>query len=282
MSEPSVYQPKDLSDALSWLSTAPTGARCLAGGTDLMVLQHVQAPLPAQFMDIWGLQELRGVSEEEEALWLGALTTYTEMIQHPLIVRYLPLLSEAAQSVGAAAIQNRGTLGGNIANASPAGDTLPILLAHEAEVELTSRRGVRLVAATQFYQGYKKLDMRPDEIVSRVRIPKRHIAEKSLWLKVGQRKAQAISKVMIGARALVQNGTIAWAKVSLGSVAATPVRLSGVEGLLTGKKVSEELAVAAGEAARSEVFPISDVRSTEGYRRAVSGNIVARFVRTLL
>ena len=282
MSGLAVYQPKDLSDALSWLSTAPTGARCIAGGTDLMVLAHVQAALPSSLLNIWGLRELRGITEDEGALWLGALTTYTEMMHHPLIAKHLPLLSEAARSVGAAAIQNRGTIGGNIANASPAGDTLPVLLAHEAEIEVTSRRGARLVAATQFYQGYKKLDLKPDELVSRVRIPKRHDAERSLWLKVGQRRAQAISKVMLGARALVQNGTIAWAKISLGSIAATPVRLSGVEGLLAGKKVSEELAVAAGEAARSEVFPISDVRSTEAYRREVSGNIVARFVRALL
>jgi CO/xanthine dehydrogenase FAD-binding subunit len=281
MNERAIYQPKDLSDALVWLSSAPAGARCLAGGTDLMVMAHVQAPLPSHLLDIWSLDELRGIHEESDAIVLGALTTYSEMIQSELIKKHLPLLSESARSVGAAAIQNRGTLGGNIANASPAGDTLPVLLAHDAEIELSSKSGVRKVAATSFYQGYKKLDMRPDELVSRIRIPKRAPQEKSLWLKVGQRKAQAISKVMLAARASLKDGVIEWSKFSLGSIAATPLRLSNVEALILGQKPSEELAQKASELVKTSISPISDVRSTEEYRRSVSGNVVARFIRMI-
>lgn len=276
-----VYSPTDLEDALRFLASAPQGTRCLAGGTDLMVVGHVGGPLPSQLVDLWRLNELRGISEEGDALWLGALTSYAQMINDARIRQHLPLLSEAARSVGAAAIQSRGTLGGNLGNASPAGDTLPVLLVHEAEIELASAEGRRRVPATAFFLGYKKLDLRPGELITRVRLPKRQQDERHAWVKVGQRRAQAISKLMLAARATLEAGAIDQARLSLGAVGPVPLRLPKTEALLQGERPSEALARRAAEEARAEVSPISDVRSTAEYRRTVSGNLVARFVRSL-
>lgn len=281
MTQAEVFQPKSLDEALAWLASAPPSARCLAGGTDLMVLQHVKAPTPPQLCDLWSLDALRGIREDGAHLWLGALTTYAELMSNPLVLAHAPLLSEAARSVGAAAIQNRGTLGGNIANASPAGDTLPVLLVHEAEIELASAAGRRLVPATSFFLGYKTLEMKPGELVSRVRLTKRQEGEHHLWVKVGQRRAQAISKLMLAARAHVIGGVIQAPRLALGAVAPIPLRLRAVEAAITGHAPSEALAVQAGALAAQEVTPISDVRSTVEYRRAVSGNLAARFVRSL-
>jgi CO/xanthine dehydrogenase FAD-binding subunit len=281
MSQIAVFQPKTLPEALGWLASAPEGSRCLAGGTDLMVLKHVQAPLPQNFCDLWSLDELRGVSDDGDALWLGALTTYAEMMSHPLITAHAPLLCEAARSVGAAAIQNRGTLGGNIANASPAGDTLPVLLVHEAEIEVASQEGRRVIPAISFFQGYKKLDLRPGELITRIRLHKQREGERHLWVKVGQRRAQAISKLMLAARASLENGTIQHPRIALGAVAPIPLRILSAEHALRGQRPSEDLARSVGVLACEEVSPISDVRSTVEYRRSVSGNLVARFVREL-
>src|SRR5918992_4228205 len=170
--EPPVESPRDLASAYALLSDDDGAWRPIAGGTDLMVqITGELADPPDRLIDIWALDELRGISLVGESLVLGALTTYTEIRRSPVVAEFLPALAECAATIGAAQIQNRGTIGGNVMNASPAGDTLPILLAAGAELVLGSASGERTVPAAEFWTGYRQTARRDDELLLRVRIP---------------------------------------------------------------------------------------------------------------
>lgn len=244
-------QPRTLKEALTMLPATP-----IAGCTDVMVGLHFGTLQPHRFLNLWRLKELRGI-RAKSALRLGALTTYTELIESPVVRERLPMLVEAARQVGGVQIQNRGTIGGNIANASPAGDTLPVFAAADATVVLVSKGGERRVRFREFYTGYRKTVMRPDELILAVEVP--DVPGRQWFRKVGTRAAQAISKVVIaGVRAETSC-------VALGSVAPTVVWFEGstLEGLRQAMKIA----------------PIDDVRSTAEYRLTVSRNLLARFWR---
>ena len=276
--EPAVDSPRKLSEAYRLL--ADGAPRPIAGGTDLMVqITGELGEPPQRVLDIWHLDELRGIRVEGDALVLGALTTYTEIRRSPLVAEFLPALAEAAATIGAAQIQNRGTLGGNVVNASPAGDTLPILLATGAEIVLGSARGERTVAADAFWTAYRDTARADDELVLRVRItlvPNREVR----FRKIGTRRAQAISKVVMA---------LAWqpgvgehwtdVRLALGSIAATPVRAPRAEAVLEGAAPDRETADRAAEALAGEIHPIDDVRSTADYRRAVASRVLHRLIR---
>ncbi len=275
-----VLRPRDLDHALALLAERGADLRPLAGGTDLMVLVESGALPPTDFLDLSGLDALRGVDVREDEVVLGALTTYREIRRHPVILAELPMLAQAARLTGALAIQNRGTLGGNVANASPAADSPPVLMAYGATVEIVGAQGTREVPYEAFHTGYKELALRPGELIRALRVPRRP-GGVHLYRKVGTRRAQAISKVVMAAWATLEDGRVADVRVAYGSVAPTVLRASGVEAALFGQRPSQDVARAAAEAARSEVQPIDDVRSTEAYRRAVAGNLAAEFVQTL-
>lgn len=276
--EPPVESPSSLSDAYRLL----TGGllRPIAGGTDVMVqiTGEIGDP-PRRVLDLWRLDELRGISLDGEVLVLGALTTYTDIRQSPLVGEFLPELGEAAATIGAAQIQNRGTLGGNIANASPAGDTLPLLLATDAQVVVGSARGERTIAAHDFWTGYRRTAMAPDELVVRVRIPLANDRQVR-FRKVGTRRAQAISKVVMALCWRADDGG-PWTDVrlALGSVAATTVRSPATEAVLEGRAPAQDVADAAVAALTGEIQPIDDVRSTADYRRTVAGRVLHRLLR---
>jgi CO/xanthine dehydrogenase FAD-binding subunit len=280
--EPPVVSPRSLSEAYAVIAGAPH--RPLAGGTDLLVLitGEIGEP-PDRVLDIWGLDELRGIRLDGDALVLGALTTYTEIRRSPLVSEHLPALGEAAATIGAAQIQNRGTIGGNAANASPAGDTLPILLACDAELLLGSLGGERTVAAADFWPAYRETAMLPDELIVRIRVPlpaNRQVR----FRKVGTRRAQAISKVVMALAwqpAEAADPQAIWQNVrlALGSVAATPIRVPRTEAVLEGSAPTEETADQAAAALADEINPIDDVRSTADYRRAVAARVLHRLLR---
>src|SRR5438128_448831 len=167
-----VHSPTTLTEAYALLAERGQAIKIMAGGTDLMVLMNAHLLEAAEFLNLWGVGELRGVAEEGDGLRVGALTTYTQLIKSPLVRQHAPALVAASRTVGAIQIQNRGTIGGNIVNASPAGDSLPVLAAFEAEIEIGSVSGVRRVAFNQFYTGYRRTVLGPDELVLAVRIPK--------------------------------------------------------------------------------------------------------------
>ena len=279
--EPPSESPTRLEAAYALLTDATAPWRPLAGGTDLMVQMtgEIGEP-PERVLDIWGLDELRGIAVERDALVIGALTTYTELRQSPLVPEFVPALEEAAATIGAAQIQNRGTLGGNVANASPAGDTLPVLLALGAEIVLGSAAGERTVAADDFWTGYRTTARRPDELVVRVRVP---LASDRVvrFRKIGTRRAQAISKVVMALawHATTDDGPWTDVRLALGSVAATTIRAAGAEAVLEGARPTRESADAAAAALMAELHPIDDVRSTADYRRTVAGRVLHRLIR---
>lgn len=255
--------------------------RPLAGGTDLMVQMTGEIGVPPErVLDIWALDELRGIRREDEALVFGALTTYTEIRRSPLVAEFVPVLGEAAATIGAAQIQNRGTIGGNVINASPAGDTLPVLLALDAELVLGSARGERTVGAADFWPSYRTTARRDDELLLRVRIPLP--ADRQVrFRKIGTRRAQAISKVVVSLawRAAAPDDPWSDVRLALGSIAATTVRARAAEQVLEGSRPTRETADAAVSALTAEIEPIDDVRSTADYRRLVAGRVLHRLIR---
>lgn len=237
----------------------------LAGCTDVYVGLNF-GTLPAKrFLDLWPLEALRAIRLSGGVLSIGALATYTEIIRSALVRQRLPILAAAAREIGGVQIQNRGTLGGNIANGSPAGDSLPVLAVADATLLLASAGGERRVPFRSFYTGYRKSVLRPDELIAAVEIPK--VEGRQWFRKVGTRAAQAISKVvMAGVRS---DRT----RLSLGSVAPTVVRLPRTEAALAaGSGIAE-----ARRTLEAEIQPIDDLRSTAEYRRRVSGNLLAQF-----
>ena len=278
--EPPVTSPRDLAGAYAALAagTAETPVRPIAGGTDLMVaLTGELGPPPASVVDLWAIDDLRGIGIDGDSLTLGALTTYTEIRRSALCREHVPALVEAAATIGAAQIQNRGTLGGNIANASPAGDTLPVLLAADAGFILGSERGEREVPAAEFWTAYRQTALAHDELVVRIRIPL--AADREIrFRKVGTRRAQSISKVVLAA-AWRGDGTWRDVRVALGSVAATPIRAAGTEQALDGHQPTPETADRAAETLAGELAPLDDVRSTAEYRRLVAARILHRIIR---
>src|SRR6266513_3288677 len=256
MHEVKYIRPKNLADAVHIYRTTP-GCRPLAGGTDLMVMLHARTlrPEPRAVLDLWSLAELKGVRRAGDMLEIGAAESYTGIIASRDVQQHLPALAAASRTIGAAQIQNRGTLGGNLANASPAGDTLPVLLAYDAVV-VTDRRAIPI---DQFFTGYRRTALQPDELIVAVRIPLgRHVA----FRKVGTRAAQAISKVVMAV-------SRSPARVAIGSVAEVPLRAARAEAALA----RNDAAGAVGAVA-DDIRPIDDVRSTAAYRRAVTQNVL--------
>lgn len=274
-------RPRSLAEALAARAEHPDWL-VIAGGTDLMV-GALHRPPPPGVIDVFGLPELRGVLPFGGHLRIGAGTTYAQLLADPHVRHHLRCLREACAEVGALQIQARGTLGGNMVTSSPVGDTLPCLLALDAEVVLASRsRGERRVPYPAFLTGYRKVDLRPDELLVAVEVPVPGPGAVHVWRKVGTRKAQSISKVMLAAVGeLDPAGRVARARVALGAVADRPVRLRGVEDLLVGQAPDEALAARAAEAVRGAITPITDVRSTKEYRLDVAARLVAGFVRAL-
>ena len=262
----SVVRADSLDQALRRLRDDPP-LMPLAGCTDVFVLINAGRPPARRYLDLWPLGELRGITAEPGRMRLGALTTYREIIASPLVNARLPILVDAARQVGAAQVQNRGTLGGNIANGSPAGDTLPVLAVADAEIILASTAGERRVPFAGFYTGYRQSVMRSDELIVAIEIP--DVEGRQWFRKVGTRAAQAISKVVMAAVRDVRP------RVAVGSVAPTVVRARGTEAVLEqGGSLEDAQAMLS-----REIHPIDDIRSTAEYRRRVSLNLLAAFWR---
>ncbi len=274
--------PPSLCEALALLARQPGAWKPFAGGTDLMVLLEAGKLPHKKFFSLWQLPELRGVRAAPEALTLGALTTYTEVLNHPLLQQEFPLLCQAAAETGGVATQNRGTLGGNIANASPAADSPPALLAYDAELELASSAGSRWVAYHEFHTGYKQMRLAPDELIRSIRLPRVAWPRAHYYRKVGTRRAQAISKVVFAGTATIKAGVVRDVRIALGSVAPTVLRCFNTEATLQGKRLDAGTMANAQAALASEIAPIDDIRSTMSYRRRVSLNLLGDFLQSCL
>lgn len=264
----SLERPRSLKAALAALASEPS-LMPIAGCTDVYVALHFGqlsgAAPQRRFIDLWDLKDLRGIKVSRDVLRIGALTTYTDIIASTIVQKRVPMLVAAAREVGGAQIQNRGTLGGNVANASPAGDTLPVLAAANARIVLRNQSGERTVPFDTFYTGYRTSVRRPDELITAIEIPR--IDGRQWWRKVGTRRAQAISKIMMAA---VRSNDV---RIAIGSVAPTVVLARNAAAVLSnGGNVAAALA-----ALRDEIKPIDDVRSTAEYRAGVAANLLAEF-----
>ena len=276
-----LQEPRSLADALHRMASQPGAWKPFAGGTDLMVLLEAGKLPHRKFLSLWKLPELRGIAVTPEHVKLNALTTYSEIRRHEVLRREFPLLCQAAAETGSVATQNRGTIAGNIANASPAADSPPALLVYAAELELVSSAGARRVPYHGFWKGYKQIDLRSDELICAIRLPRNQHFSKQYYRKVGTRKAQAISKVCFAGAARMDGGRIADVRISLGSVAPTVFRASETEKILRGERPAAPILQAAQHALAREIAPIDDIRSTTRYRLRVAQNLLAEFCESL-
>ena len=276
-----LVSPGNLQAALSLLAREPAQWLPIAGGTDVMVLYSAGKLPNRNLINIWNIPELQQIDIFPDRIRIGAACTYTALRSHEIVSREFPLLATAATWIGGIANQNRGTLGGNIANASPAADSLPALLVYDAELTLISVRGERRVAYRDFHTGYKQTVLAADELIQDISLPRRFSGYVSHARKVGARNAQAISKVCLAALGQIANGVIRDVRLALGSVAPVPLRLSETEHMLIGQKIEPSLIETIRKSVMSEIRPIDDIRSTARYRAAVAGNLVAEFLEKL-
>ena len=270
-------RPRSLDEAVRHLEGDP-GLVPVAGCTDLMVRGPEALHQLDRMIDLLGIPELRGIREADGGLEIGAATTFTEIRSLAAVRAAFPSLAEAASQVGGWQILNRATIGGNMANASPAGDSLPVLLALDAVVVVAGRQGQREIPYSGFHTGYRKTALEPGEIIVSVRLPALQEGSVQAFRKVGTREAQAISKIVVALAGRVDGGRIAEIRLAAGSVAATPVRLHAAEEAARGQAPGAEAAERAGRAAAQEVQPIDDVRSTADYRRFALERVVRRMV----
>ena len=273
--------PASLADALALLKNEPGVWKPFAGGTDLMVLLEAGRLPHRNYINIWGLDELRGVEANDTHVTLGALTTYTDVQSNPILQSEFPMLCQAASETGGLAIQNRGTLGGNIINASPAADSPPALLAYNAEIELVSSSGSRWLPYHGFHTAYKQMGLGADELLSRIRLPRNTEGATHYYRKVGTRKAQAISKICLAALGRMSDGQMSDTRIALGSVAPIVVRCVQTENALRGQQPHAKTIAAACDTLSREISPIDDIRSTADYRLQVSKNLLADFLMQL-
>jgi CO/xanthine dehydrogenase FAD-binding subunit len=216
-----------------------------------------------------------------EEVRIGAGCTYTDLREHPVVAAEFPLLASAARATGGIANQNRGTLGGNIVNASPAADSLPALLVYEADLILVSVRGERRLSYSEFHLGYKKTRLAPDELIRAICLRRDFLGYVSYWRKVGARNAQAISKVSMAGLARVSGGILEDVRIALGSVAPIPLRLAETEQAIRGSGIGPEIMQLARRAVVAEIRPIDDIRSTARYRASIAANLVSEFLGKL-
>jgi CO/xanthine dehydrogenase FAD-binding subunit len=275
----SVVSPRSLAAALSALEHANAESRALAGGTDLMVEFATGRTRPDFVVDVWRVDELRGIRDERSGVRIGALSTCRDLLASQIVRERADLLALAADEVGAEQIKNRATLGGNLGTASPASDLGPVLFALDARVRLVSSRGARELSIDEFWTGYRKTARAADELIESVLIPARAPGERRGFRKVGTRRAQSISKVVVAAAVQLENGLIRSVRAAAGSVAERTLRLPTLERELAGARPSAELfeRVTRLSAAR-DIRPIDDVRSSASYRT----HVFQRITRTLL
>ncbi|MFY9561355.1 MAG: xanthine dehydrogenase family protein subunit M [Terriglobales bacterium] len=265
-------RPKTLDEAVVQMTTP--GIQVLSGGTDFYpALGDRVAQEPV--MDISGLGELRGVSQDAKYIRIGGLTTWSEIIREPLPCCF-DALKSAAREVGGVQIQNRGTVAGNLCNASPAADGVPPLLALDAEIELASSKGSRRMPLADFIVGNRKTQRRPDELLTTVWIPRTLEDASSAFLKLGARRYLVISISMVAAVVLVDAGQVAAARVAVGSCSAVARRLVGLERELIGASVRDGLGARVAPEHLAPLSPIDDLRATAEYRRDASLTLVRR------
>jgi len=283
-SHPSEYEmvsPGSLAGVLQLMQQEPGQWLPVAGATEVMVMFSAGNLRARRLVNLWNLPELREIREDAGSITLGGGCTFSQIRAYPSVERHFPLLAQAASWTGGIANQNRATIAGNIANASPAADSPPALLAYEAEIALISARGTRNIAYRDFHLGYKKTAIKADELILSITLKKIHDSYFSYGRKTGARNAQAISKVCIAGVGHMRHGRVEDVRIGLGAVAPVPLRLAAVEAVILGKPIDDSLIAEARRALDQAIAPIDDIRSVADYRRFVAGNLLEEFLRGL-
>ncbi len=273
--------PHTLPDVLSLLAREPGAWLPIAGGTDVMVQYSAGKLTARKLVSIWNLPELRSIEVTADEIQIGAACTYTDLRKHGAINREFRLLSSSASWTGGIANQNRGTIGGNIVNASPAADSLPALMVYGAELLLVSARGERRVPYANFHISYRKTQLAPDELIRAVCLKRQFSGYYAHARKVGARNAQAIAKICLAGLGHLAGGIVGDIRLAVGSVAPVPLRLSETERIIKEKPIDPQLIQLARTSAAAEVRPIDDIRSSARYRAAVAANLVGEFLEQL-
>ena len=270
--------PTTVDDAVAALAQGGEDAKVIAGGQTLMPVLRLRLAAPTVLVDLGRIDELRGVRDDSDSLVIGAMTTYYALLGNPLISKYALLLADATRTVADPQIRHRGTLGGNLAHADPAGDLSAPVLALEATMTVVGPSGSRTIPAAEFFVDYFTTALQPDEILTEIRIPK-HTDWAAHYEKL-HRVAQAWSIVAVAATVDVDQGTVRQARIALTNVAPTPTRARGVEEALIGQPASEELIRAAAEHAAEGIDPISDGNADADYRSHLARVLTRRAVAT--
>lgn len=269
------YTPENIEEAVKIMDKYGSVLKVIAGGTDIMVEYFDRLYDIKSWLDLKNITQLGNIDKNDDFIEIGALVTHTQLEKSKIIKEYLPVLANAAYDVGSPQIRNRGTIGGNIVTASPAGDLLPALMAYDAQFLLVSKMGERRVPANKFFTGPKRTVLKDNELLARVLIPLPDEKTYGSWRKVGKRKALIISSITL---ALVisfnDDNTINRVKACLGSVAPTPIEIKEVNGMMVGKKLEELNYKELGEKVADSISPIDDIRGTKEYRIDVSREIM--------
>lgn len=274
--ETTSQRPKSLDEAFKFFAEHSNTIRCVSGGTDILVQAKDGLCSPCNLFDISGIPELRGIEEQNDRIWIGAATPYDEIIKSPLIQTYAPALVAACAIIGGPQIRNRGTIGGNLGNASPAADTVPPLYSLAARVEIVSVNGKRILPIEEFFLGPRKTVLEAGELIKGVTFQKRENL-RGAFLRLGQRQAQAISKVSVGLSAHVTDGkTFDYLRIALGAVAPTVVRAYKTEEILLNDGLNEKSLTRAKAVIKQEAHPIDDIRSNREYRREMCAVLLER------
>lgn len=271
--------PGNLDAVLRLLNDEPGRWTAIAGGTEIMVLFGAGKLSARKLVSISPLSELREIFEDEDWISIGSGCSFTQIRRHAGVQRHFPLLAKCASWTGSIANQNRGTIGGNLANASPAADSSPALFAYATEIELISARGTRRIPYEQFHLGYKKTALAADELIRAVYLRKCPADSFCYARKVGTRNAQAISKICVAATGKLHQGRVEEIRIGMGSVAPAPLHLAGTERVLLGAELNDATIAEARKALLSEVAPIDDIRSTASYRKLIAGNLLEELLR---
>ena len=273
--------PGNLDAVLELLAAEPGQWTPIAGGTELMVAFSAGRLNAPRLVSLWGIRDLRFIETRADRIAIGAATTFLDLRRDALVASEFPLLARAAGWIGSIANQGRATLGGNLANGSPAADSSPALLAYDAEIEMVSVRGRRRIPYCEFHTGYKRNVLAVDELIYEIHLLRRFARHKQYLRKVGTRRAMAIAKAALGATALLEGGVVKEIRLGAASLAPYPVRLRQTEAAILDQQPSRETAHAAREALLAEARPIDDIRSTAEYRRRVAANLLEEFLLEL-
>lgn len=270
-----MQRPATLSDLWPILAEGPEETKILAGGTDLVVEGRMGHHLGKTWVDVTQIPELQGIEDRGEHLWVGATSTWTRIYRHPLLLEHLPGLAPCCFEVGSPQVRSLGTLGGNVAHGSPAGDSIPVLLIYEARVVLLSQDGSRTLALEDFLLGVRKTALAPGEVIAGFEIPRPEKHE-ARFLKLGPRESLAISKVNAAVRARKDGGVLKDVRIAVGSAAPTVFRAKDAEAALEGTWPDADQITAAAAKARERSSTITDLRSTAEYRSAMVEVLVRR------